>query len=196
MTLPPQEAETHATDVRLYEPFSALPGQVRVNATIAREVGNCFSNATNSPRDDGRRCFGVKSFVHDPCFAAFSNRATPTVCPDAPWGSEVILMAVKENLGPLPVRTGGQQPVTEASSVGELGGARAAWAVELANGDRCLATTGGTRTPRAAFAQVFDCKSGAVIAGAIDDAAAVWRVNYFRPRAEASTLVGVKTAWL
>lgn len=109
----------------------------------------------------------------------------------------MILMTVKKDLRRLPLRTGGAPKVAEeALSVRELGGARAAWALELTNGDRCLAGVGGTRTPRAAFVQVFDCTSGAVIAGAIDDAAPVWRVNYFRPRAEASTLVGVKIAWL
>lgn len=107
-------------------------------------------------------------------------------------------MTVKKNLGPLPTRTGGvsTEAAKDVLSVQELGGARAAWALELANGDRCVATVGGTRTPRASFTTVFDCQSGAVIAGGLDDGPAVWVANYFRKDAEASSLMGVKVAWL
>lgn len=189
-----------ATLVTLYEPFQdGGDVAVRVSST---EPGRCFRDSSLSDRPEARRCFGEKSFVHDPCFAGTPlGRDERAVCPDDPWRrSAVVIEPIQDDLGLLgdPSAKSSVAPVDfrGPESLRDLGPGRSVWALELANGDRCTKIVGGTHMPLGGFAQSFDCQSGATVVGNLNEADAIWTANYFPRRSTESHLEQIRRVWL
>ena len=191
-----------ATAVTFYEPFEQV-GQLNVRVS-STEPGQCFRNTYATERMEARRCFGDKSFVHDPCFSreAFVYDGL-VVCPDDPWSrSAVVIEPVRDELGLLEGRGGGARPPAAPvdyrgpTSIQDLGPGRSVWALELANGEKCTKIKGGTHTPLAGFAQSFDCRDGGTVVGGLNDSSPVWIANYFPPGSGEGRLERIRSVWL
>lgn len=79
-------------------------------------------------RQDAMRCFTTDSEVLDPCFEIRGGLGL--MCPSAPGSTEWILISAEGNAGDI------APPTTEGLP----------WAVEIANGARCIQASGATGT--------------------------------------------------
>lgn len=114
------------TEVRIWRP--SINGELGADLdVISSENGDCvFPSGSNPSNPQAVRCFGEK-YVLDPCWPDSAHKA---VCPlKGPWSKEVIVLRVRE----IP-------PVAEEGPSVEKS---RPWAIELANGSRCLAISGG-----------------------------------------------------
>lgn len=142
--------------------------------------GSCWEGSLALYQDAGAwRCTAANQ-VMDPCFTpAGQPDAAQLICESAPWAPATRLLLTQ----PL--------PLDAANSPGT--GPRPVWAMELANGDRCVLGT-GTATQVGATTLDYRCTSGA-LASDVDRARQPWTVRY-RP-ATSSTLrqIAVRNAW-
>ncbi|WP_102126514.1 hypothetical protein [Deinococcus planocerae] len=170
------------TGVQLYTPFQPGGGLLIGVGVTGQVSGTCFAASAASPtRPDAYRC-SAGNRILDPCFASLNER-DPLACSPDPWGANAVLLT---RSGALPGRT-------RASEPNYLSGTP--WALELANGQRCVALTGAT-APIAGLRVNYGCPDGGVVAGPIDRTLPLWRGFYETANRSLSlSQVGVRTAW-
>jgi eukaryotic-like serine/threonine-protein kinase len=111
-----------ATKIESFSAYDAS-GELAVKvADVAR--GSCWTNSVAAPAPDAFRCFAGNNIL-DPCFARPKASAPGEVaCLATPWSAATVLTLT----APLP------QPDPDAGN--------RAWAFQLDNGARCVASTG------------------------------------------------------
>lgn len=160
--------------LRTFAPFTSN-GTLTV-AVAARRTGSCFSTSVAVPRADAYRCLAGNS-IEDPCFASPVATSPPTVaCVPAPWDEATVLTVT----GTLPAASG----VRLADDP---------WALQLANGARCVAST-GTVPSVGAMSLNYVCGPG-VDAGIIQVSGSPDEVSYGSPSAGSLTTVAITTIW-
>lgn len=171
-----------ATELQVYTPFKPGGGLLIGVAVTGQASGSCFTASVASPtRPDAYRC-SAGNRILDPCFASLNER-DPLACSSDPWGANAVLLT---RSGALPGRARGNEPNYAAGTP---------WALELANGQRCVALTGAT-APVAGLRMNYGCPDGGVVAGPIDRSLPVWRVFYESGNRSLSLAqVEVRVAW-
>lgn len=105
-------------------------------------------------------------------------------CLTTPFTNEVVLLTLDQ---PLPEAKA--PPAQDLFLAQDL-----PWAVELANGDRCVLLL-EIETVLAGEAVHYGCENGGSILGVVDHRFPLWAVNYVAPDVVTSTLVDVVAAW-
>jgi hypothetical protein len=109
----------------------ATTGALRFGLSVgAHDVGFCWENSMEGPNDpDAWRCMTTTSRIMDPCFSAPKPGPRRSVaCLSAPWARSVTVVKLSEGLPRF-------SPDKYYSSA-------AVWAIQLANGARCIKGTG------------------------------------------------------
>jgi hypothetical protein len=153
-----------------YTPAGALAVKVQ---DVVR--GQCWTASIAAPAADAYRCFQGNKIL-DPCFAP-KHRSSPVqlACVDAPWDRAVMLQVT------------GRLPAPAPHS------AARPWAIELANGVRCIASTG--TVPAVGGVNLgFHCADGgdAALSGVQGSMLAA---RYAAAGATTLTTTGVRTIW-
>jgi hypothetical protein len=121
----------------------------------------------------------VKNEIYDPCVSSSaSDTVTAVVCATAPWESAYLLRLTSK----LPLQAGNQPS----------GAGLTAWAVELANGDRCVVGT-GTNSQLPGVTLGYYCHSG--LAGQLVTDVEPWTIQYNPNRTSTLESLDVTTAW-
>jgi outer membrane murein-binding lipoprotein Lpp len=168
-TVPPVRAATTTTHV-----FSAFGSTGTPAAGVrAHRSGSCFASSITVPDRAAYRCFAGNEIL-DPCFVESTSPRSAVACYADPWSRavELTLKAALPTPGP-PLKI--SQP----------------WAIELADGDRCVVTT-GTAPILHGLAMRYQCRSGT--AGLLASAAALLRAQFRSPGGTVMT-VAVAASW-
>ena len=119
------------TDQRIFQPWDGA--EVRQDLEVVDEVtGECWAASHSvGGRPEAWRCITDNSRIMDPCF---SYGAWPEVvaCASVPWDGEVTIMHLHAP----------PEPLDRVEGSGD----QSAWALQLANGQRCAYTQGVTTT--------------------------------------------------
>lgn len=174
-----QPADTAGQPVRtVIKTFSAY----RANGDLALPVadvatGNCWTASVAAPSAGAYRCIAGNAIL-DPCFAP-AHPSTPleVTCVADPWSDAQV------------VRVTGALP--EPPSTGR--GATRPWAIQLANGVRCVAATGTVPAINGVNLD-FHCRNG-WDAAVRDDSAATVTADYGDPDMQVLRTVAVTTIW-
>ncbi|MBN9620554.1 MAG: hypothetical protein J0H43_12630 [Actinobacteria bacterium] len=165
------------TQVRTFAAYSSA-GTLTVPVSTT-EQGNCWTTSIAVAAPGAYRCFAGNDIL-DPCFAApgsaTASQSAEVACVSAPWAKAVVLELTSD----LPAATG------------EAAAARP-WAFELANGARCVASTG--TVPEVAGVNLeYQCAGG--YGASLDNAtAAKATARYAKIGAATVTSVAVTTIW-
>jgi hypothetical protein len=145
------------TKVLRYVPYG--PSGIRAGFVIAaRERGSCWNVSLVTSRNDAWRCM-VGNDIYDPCF---SNGAKSAVaCADDAFSKRLTMIALTK---PLPSREPGDD-------------APWPWGLVLANGARCVMTTGATDAVDDMRLNYF-CSSGGWVLGEVDRSTQPWRAFF------------------
>ncbi len=125
--LPASGSSSASTIISVYRPFTPR-GSTHLSVLV--RAGTCPSGSEVSPRRDAWRCFSGNEIL-DPCFSS-PKRRNVVLCPLAPWfdrGTELRLHK------PLVAAQGNHaRPSTGLTP----------WALQLADGRRCIYAEGAT----------------------------------------------------
>ncbi len=175
------------TDVRLLLPYGAQ-GLDADLATAANVTGVCgFSSLMATGRPDAWDCLGDDDQIYDPCFEnpyAPADAPGELVCFTSPFAADVVLLALDE-----PLTREKESPADAAADPWAL-----PWAVELANGERCVLQS-ESELVLAGEAVHYECADGGAILGEVDSRLPVWVVSYLAQDASETTLAEVAVAW-
>jgi hypothetical protein len=178
-----------------------LNSELNVTASVS---GSCQTESLASPgRPDGWNCVGDDNQIYDPCFEnAYAAEDAPVelACFATPFTNDVVLLTV-------------DQPLTrtkESSHEGHVGDAANGeaqesddiganywglpWALEFANGDRCVLKT-RIDVVLAGESVHYDCADGGTILGHVNRDDPTWAVVYLENGAVATSMVNVTAAW-
>lgn len=176
------------TDTRYFLPFGGdgLNPALTVTETVS---GACTAESLALPhRPDAWDCIDDGDQIYDPCIEnPFTGPDQPVelVCAGAPFANEVVLLTVDD---PLPRDKEGP-PGEDIFGPWDL-----PWALELANGDRCVLYHSASAV-LAGETVHYSCADGGLILGEVDRGQPVWTVNYLAADAVGSSLVDVTAAW-
>ncbi len=167
-------AAGRATVVTTFTPYSAA-GTLTV-PVAAHATGHCWTGSIVVPVANAYRCL-VGNEIADPCFAPqHRDRPGTVACVTAPWlAARVVTLT---------------HPLPETTSRGH---AANPWALQLANGARCIAATGTVQNVGAVLLNLL-CPDGKA-AGGLDTSGAVWKVKYGTAATGRLTEVAVTAAW-
>lgn len=113
------------TVLRFYRPFGDVSQQAPV--IVKRNIeGHCLTQSKLILREDAWRC-QAEGTVYDPCFVKDAGAHKEAVCPKSPWLGDSIKILVKE-----PLSNAFHKTLDMSSAY--------PWAIELVNGEQCLAT--------------------------------------------------------
>jgi hypothetical protein len=162
------------TLVTRFSPYSAAGG---LTVPVAgRTTGRCWTGSIEVPVARVYRCL-VGNDIADPCFAPPRQSSPPTVaCVPAPWARAQVVTLSE----PLP----GPEVIGKSANP---------WAVQLANGVRCLAAAGTVHTVGGVSLNLL-CLDGTA-AGGLDSSHPNWRVKYGSPAGGSLTPIDVSRAW-
>lgn len=164
-------AATPVTVVHTAAPWTAT-GHLTV-ASRGTAPGSCFTTSLAAPAPTAYRCFGGNALL-DPCFVSPVSDRT-VACLATPWSRAQVLTL--RTPPPAPVRTGSGRY----------------WALQLADGTRCVAATG--TVPQVAGVDLsYSCADG-TYAEPVDSAAPRVVVQRARLDAAALTRTPVSVAW-
>jgi hypothetical protein len=165
-----QPPATATESFSAYDPSGDLAVKVAANAT-----GTCWTSSIAAPAPDAYRCFAGNAIL-DPCFARpGAIGATEVACLAAPWSPAKLLTLT----APLPK----SDPQT----------AHRAWAFQLDNGVRCVASTG--TVPQVQGINLgYRCTDGRY-AGLRDESTRLVRADYADTSAQTVQLVTVTRIW-
>lgn len=162
------------TTLETFAPYDAHG--VLVARTEGRSTGSCFTTSITVPLPGVYRCMAANQIL-DPCFAPPGAATTPhtVACFDNPWtpGRVVVVPA-------LPAAA----PVSRAGNP---------WALELAGGVRCIAST-GTVPSVDGVALTYSCGAGRA-AGRLSGASPAATVAYGPETAGPLRTVAVRSEW-
>lgn len=154
--------------------FAAYGSDGALTAGVAaHRSGSCFTTSIIAASARAYRCF-AGSQILDPCFAASSTAVRTVACYADPWSRATRLTLTAE----LPAAT---TPLKITRP----------WALELADGQRCVVATGTTPTAHG-VSFGYHCDSGT--AGLRSTSGRAWRALY-RPSAGALREVKVAAVW-
>jgi hypothetical protein len=158
-------APTPAAQAKVFVPVSTSLGRT--------EHGTCWTSSITVRSSAAYRCLAGNAIL-DPCFAA-TRSAHVVTCYTDPWspGTRVVLAAALPKPAPLPVT----HP----------------WALELANGKRCVAATGVVNRI-AGVALLYQCEHGGA-AGLPVSHAGHTDVRYVAPGTRTAVAVAVTVTW-
>lgn len=173
-TAAPATTAAKATVVTRFTPYAAsgaLSVPIEEHAT-----GSCWMASIEVPMLGAYRCL-VGNEIADPCFTPPRPASPVTVaCLPDPWsGAQVVTLTEPLPSGP------------------PLGDADNPWAVQLANGARCVAGTGTVHSV-AGVALNLLCPGG-MAAGGLDRTNPSWQVSYGSATGDTLIKVGVVAAW-
>lgn len=164
------------TSARIFTPVIA--GTIAPDLTVDQKVeGTCFGNSSKVQRADAWRCSSGNMII-DPCFSGTSGG--PLACSSTPWTKSVTQLTLTR---PLPAPF-----VTRATSTDG-----SAFAIELANGQRC-SLIGGATGSIAGRRINYGCPGGTGL-GDIDRSAGLWSIYYVVTGESTAQAVGVAIAW-
>ena len=172
-TAPARPVAAH-TDVRTFAPYDA-DGTLTVPVRGHRS-GRCWSESVAAPGARAYRCFAGNTIL-DPCFAPpHAARPGPLACVADPWSAAVALRLTAKLPARTPDRAAGRP-----------------WALVLATGARCVAST-GTVPSVAGVNLPYQCDDGT--AAALTGAPGPLRHAYdAAPHAHALPEVAVRVVW-
>jgi hypothetical protein len=171
---PATPAAGPATVVTTFTPYTAA-GTLTV-PVAAHATGHCWTASIVVPVANAYRCL-VGNEIADPCFAPHHPAHPATVaCVSAPW-SAARVVALSDPLPKTTSRVHAANP----------------WAVQLANGARCVAATGTVQNVGSVLLNLL-CPHGTA-AGGLDTSGPVWRVKYGTAASGQLTDVAVTAAW-
>lgn len=162
---------TPATDVQQFTPFDAT-GKPAIPIASTR-TGSCWESSIALDAPNAYRCMAHNAIL-DPCFAHPDHPDGFLVCVAAPWDAGTKL----ELTQPLPT------PTTRTLRP---------WALELANGHRCVAATGTVSSVAGVTIDYFCDSNGG--AGGLKRNGSEWTIDYLPPHSTNLTRVSVTTAW-
>jgi len=178
------------TEVRLFTPFilsASLAGVQRGLTVTDRVSGTCWTGSlADGGRPDAWRCMSGNR-IYDPCFQGFERIADAqtnqlvVACAPSPWAGTVVVLTPDEPL-----------PAGERTPPAPLEGMP--WALELANGVRCVFATGATAVI-AGLRLNYSCPDGAWVIGDVDRSADAWQVFYMPFDDYVTRQVSVTVAW-
>jgi hypothetical protein len=116
--------EAQDTVLKLYRPYGEVSDQA-LPAVTRSVTGRCMGQSRVILREDAWRC-KVGDVIHDPCFIKAGKNRTEAVCPQSPWVGESIQINLSRSLN------------NEVNQTLDMSKAYP-WALELSDGDRCLA---------------------------------------------------------
>ena len=163
------------TAKQIYSPANASGGLAVANVRTTR--GSCFTSSNVILRSDAYRC-SAGNILYDPCF---SINQTQVLCPaDGPWADSGVLL-----------NTGGLISFGGTKDQGTRG---QPWAIQLADGARCLATSGATNEIAGQRLGYF-CKGGIGLYGNVQRSAATWTIFVGTPHSATLSMRPIATAW-
>jgi hypothetical protein len=100
-------------------------------STVAEVRGECEKGSESAAFGATARCFGNNHGVYDPCFGTGRTVA----CVTAPWSSTVTIFTAQRGF-----EGAASQPfvLNSPAALARLEKTTAVWALELANGERCV----------------------------------------------------------
>lgn len=185
------------TLIKVMAPF-APDGTLNPALTVRerQSVPACAGGSVATERSDAWRCV-----TFDPCFAPppWAADRSALACPD-PWSGEVLLVTVQTPL-PTPEECRARTTPPEPRCPGPLDFTSDPWALELANGARCLKKVQGTL-----IGLTTDITSGYLCSGPVglagwtdrpfvDKSRPLWRVLFLGAGDYAIEEVAVLVAW-
>ena len=171
-TAPPQQP----TAAQIFSPVNASGG---LAASVTHEArGSCFGNSIVIARSDAWRCSAANS-IYDPCFMV---NQTQVLCPNnGPWANNGILVNIP---GGLP----SAGPVKDQGTRGQP------WAIQLADGSKCLPISGASNVI-ANQRLNFDCSDGLGLYGNVQRSSSVWTIFAGAQHSAQITMRPIATAW-
>jgi len=156
--------------------FQAFTGSGAPSTAVrAAGSGQCFTTSITVPVAGVYRCFGNKEIL-DPCFAApAAAAATSVVCYADPWSAARRLVLT----APLPKATPLQH--------------HRPWAMQLADGVRCVSVTGTVQIDRG-VPLTYECRDGRA-AGIASEHAGLVVASYGQPPDGPLRRIAVTTMW-
>jgi hypothetical protein len=172
-------AQAAARSGTVVETFHAYDADGNLAVRVADVgTGHCWTTSIAAPVPGAYRCLSANT-IFDPCFAPPRQSGPVQVaCVPDPWSGAHVLRVT----GALP-------------SGASVGGTRATrpWALELDNGQRCVAATGTVPEVHGVNLD-YRCAHGRA-AGLVDARTATVTADYGDPRTGALRLVTVRTLW-
>lgn len=112
------------TLLKLYRPYGDMIAQAEpiIKNTLS---GHCTEQSRLIVREDAWRCEAGGN-VYDPCFVKAGDNRTQALCPKSPWIGDSVQIMV-----PTPLHNEQNQTLDMSQAY--------PWAVELSNGERCMA---------------------------------------------------------
>jgi hypothetical protein len=161
----PARTPTPVAQAKVFVPVSTSPGRTL--------HGTCWTSSITVHSSAAYRCYAGNTIL-DPCFAA-TRSARVVTCYADPWspGTSVLLTAALPKPAPLPVT----HP----------------WALELANGKRCVAATGVVNRV-AGVPLLYHCQHGGA-AGLPVTRDGHTEVRYVAPGSRTAVPVAVSVTW-
>lgn len=200
---PWKESGPARTEIRLFASGagSGLPTGISIAGTVA---GSCNYESNVDSVPEARRCIG-KNYIYDPCF----GYGTELTCVSSPWSTTGTRFHVRRytfflksnkivewdpaGTKPMPVQPRLKDDVTKTEPP---------WAVELANGQRCIVVSGATFVVagqrgnyECSKSDGFNGGRGAWLIGVPDRAAQPWLAYYLAPNTSQTIQVAVRVAW-
>ena len=171
-------AAARATDQRLYSPFTP-DGQRRQSLDLTgTKRGSCNGGSEQVQRPDAWRCF-TGDYVRDPCFS--HERTNYLLCSEQPWSARVVRLDLTKPL-----------PGTENAS-GD-GGAGRPWGIQLENGERCIAISGGAASIGGMRVN-YQCSDEVVLVGDPSTSRRFWSILRSDQKSSQSTRSEIVTVW-
>ena len=207
-------ARVERTNIRLFDPNGEIGPSLSAFKIVGRGSGTCSSWSIVDPAPFVVRC-SSRDRLMDACFGAYQP---DLLCVGDPWTHDAFALHVRRyyfDVGKAPnLRsvswnpTSATEPLpTEAIAITRRTRAfvtQLPWALELANGQRCVSTAGATGLVAGLRAN-FDCsRSGESspgeanlgwVVGKPDRSSEPWTVEYIRTGSPATTQVAVVAAW-
>ena len=191
-------ARTAVHTVLPYGPDGLNP-ELNVTSSVN---GSCQAESLASPgRPDGWNCVGDDDQIYDPCFEnAYAAEDAPVelACFASPFTDDVVLLTVDQPLTRTkePSHEGHDGDAAYGEESDDIGANYwgLPWALELANGDRCVLKT-RIDVVLAGEPVHYDCADGGTILGDVNRDQPIWSIVYLENGAGATTMVDVRAVW-
>jgi hypothetical protein len=178
------------TNARIFLPFTA--DGLNATLTVAgNEKGVCgFGSIATASRDDAWECTSTSNRIYDPCFEnpfTAADQPGELACFASPFDKNVVMLALDEPLS--------RQKASPVVAPGEanFGAWELPWALELANGDRCLLLS-DVDVVMAGESVYYECGDGSIL-GDLNRGQPQWTVSYLADGDVGTTLTDVAVAW-
>ncbi len=152
------------TILQYYRPFTETNKQPPI-MIVANKAGECWQQSQHVLREDAWRCVS-EGRVYDPCFVKPVGSHLEAVCPDSPWSGKSVQITVVT-----PLDNSHHSPLDMSRNY--------AWAIELGDGEKCLAVDAGEN--QGGLPVRYHCDRQTVLVGHIQRCAAAWKMLQYNP---------------